>query len=112
MRAKAIAKHQRITAKKMKPITSLVRGKDVDEAKAILRFTNKKGAKLLLKVLNSAIANAENNHDMDVERLVIDKVYANQGVTMKRWKAGAMGRAKPINKRTSHIGVELKEKEE
>lgn len=111
MEARAIGKNLRTTAKKMKPIASLIRGKDVAEAQRILQFTNRKGAKLLLKVLNSAIANAENNNHMEYEDLFVHKAYANQGPTMKRFRAGAMGRAKPINKRTCHLGIVVKEKE-
>lgn len=111
MEARAIAKNQRISAKKMKPIVGLIRGKSIEEAKPILQFTDRKGARLLLKVLNSAIANAENNFHMDVDKLYVKKAYANQGPTMKRWQAGAMGRAKPILKRTSHIGVVVEERD-
>ncbi|MBN2260229.1 MAG: 50S ribosomal protein L22 [Clostridiales bacterium] len=111
MQARAIAKHIRISPRKMKPIADLVRGKSVKEAKAILKFTPNKGAEIFLKVLNSAVANAENNHDMDVEKLFVSEIYANQGPTMKRWKAGSMGRANPIKRRTSHVGVAVSEKE-
>jgi len=110
MEAKALAKHIRISPRKIKPVANLVRGKKVDEAKAILKFTPRKGAKLLLKVLESAVANAENNHDMNSDELYVSEVYANQGPTMKRFKAGSMGRANPILHRTSHIGVVVKEK--
>lgn len=111
MQAKAVAKYIRVSPSKMKPIADLVRGKSVKEARAILKFTPNKGAKVFLKVLNSAVANAENNHDMDVEALVVTDIYANQGPTMKRWKAGSMGRANPIKHRTSHVGVVVSEKE-
>lgn len=111
MEAKAIAKHIRISPRKLKPIADLVRGKKVDEAIAILKFTPRRGAEAFLKVVESAKANAENNFDMDVESLYVAEIYANQGPTMKRWKAGSMGRANPIKRRTSHLGVVLKEKE-
>lgn len=111
MEAKAVAKHIRISPRKMKPIADLVRGKNANEAVAILKFTPRKGARVLKKVIESAMANAENNYAMDAEELYISEVYANQGPTMKRWKAGSMGRANPILRRTSHIGVVLKEKE-
>ncbi len=110
--ARAIAKHIRISSRKVKPICDLVRGKKVSDAKAILMFTPKKGARLLLKVLNSAVANAENNYKMDVDSLIVSEVYANQGPTMKRYRAGSRGSASPILHRTSHIGVVVKEKEE
>lgn len=111
MEAKAIAKYVRVSPRKMKPIADLVRGKDVKEAKAILKFTPRKGAQALLKVLNSAVANAENNHEMDVEKLYISQVNANQGPVMKRFKAGSMGRANPIQHKMSHISVVVAEKE-
>lgn len=111
MQAKAEAKNIRISPRKMKPIADLIRGKNAEDAKAILKFTPRKGAGIFLKVLNSAIANAENNHDMDVDKLIVKEIYANQGPTMKRWKAGSMGRANPILHRTSHVGVVVEEKE-
>ena len=111
MQAKAVAKFVRISPRKIKPIADLVRGKKANEAIAILKFTPRKGAKLLQKVLESAIANAENNHDMSSDELYVSEVYANQGPTMKRFKAGSMGRANPRLHRTSHIGVVVAEKE-
>lgn len=111
MQAKAVANYVRVSPRKVKPVADLVRGKSVEEARAILKFTPRKAAELLLKVLNSAIANAENNFDMDVEKLYISDIYANQGPVMKRWKAGSMGRANPILRRTSHLGVVVAEKE-
>ena len=110
MEAKAIAKYVRISPRKLKPITDLVRGKNLSEALAILKFTPGSGAEAILKVVNSAAANAENNHDMDVTKLYVAEVYANQGPTMKRWRAGAKGGASMILKRSSHIGVTLKER--
>lgn len=110
MEAKAIAKYVRISPRKMKPITDLVRGKGANDALAILNFTPNKGAKVLQKVINSAVANAENNHNMDPDNLYVSEVYAHQGPTMKRWRAGSMGRASVILKRSSHVGVVLKEK--
>lgn len=110
MEAKAIAKYVRISPRKLKPVTDLVRGKNVSEALAILKFTPHKGAAILTKVINSAAANAENNHDMNKDKLYIAEVYANQGPTMKRWRAGSMGRASTILKRSSHVGVVLKER--
>ncbi|MDK2918788.1 MAG: large subunit ribosomal protein [Candidatus Petromonas sp.] len=111
MEARAIAKYVRISPRKLKPIADMVRGKNAQEALAILKFTPRRGAKVFLKVIESAMANAENNFGMDAENLYISEIYANQGPTMKRWKAGSMGRANPILKRSSHVGVVLKEKE-
>ncbi|BEP30122.1 50S ribosomal protein L22 [Helicovermis profundi] len=110
MQAKAVAKHVRISPRKVKAIANLVRGKSAKEARAILQFTPRKGARLMLKVLDSAVANAENNHNMNVEDLYISEVYANQGPTMKRFTAGSMGRANPMLRRTSHIGVAVSER--
>lgn len=110
MKVKSVAKNVRISPRKMKPIANLVRGKSVKEASAILKFTPRKGARLLIKVLDSAIANAENNHGMDVDKLYVSEVYANQAPTMKRFTAGSMGRANPVLRRTSHIGVSVSEK--
>ena len=111
MQAKAEAKNMRISPRKMKPIADLVRGKNIKEAQAILKFTPRKGAEIFLKVLNSAVANAENNFHLDVETLYVKEIYANQGPTMKRWNAGSMGRANPVLKRSSHVGVVVAEKE-
>ena len=95
---------------KLAPITDLVRGKDLQEALTILKFTPGKASELVEKVVQSAAANAENNHDMDVSKLYVAEIYANKGPTMKRWRAGAQGRAGMILKRSSHIGVTLKER--
>lgn len=111
MEAKAVAKYVRMSPIKLKPVTDLVRGKDLNEALTILKFTPGKGAELVEKVVKSAAANAENNLDLDPENLYVAEVYANQGPTMKRWRAGAQGRASMILKRSSHIGVTLREKE-
>ncbi|MBE0450005.1 MAG: 50S ribosomal protein L22 [Clostridia bacterium] len=111
MQARAEAKYIRISPRKMKPIANLVRGKSVKDAQAILKFTPRKGAEIFLNVLNSAVANAENNHHMDVDTLIVKDIYANQGPTMKRWNAGSMGRANPILRRSSHVGVVVAEKE-
>ena len=110
MEAKALAKYVRMSPSKLKPVTDLVRGKDLNEALTILKFTPGKGAELVEKVVQSAAANAENNFDMNRDELYVAEVYANQGPTMKRFRAGAQGRASMILKRTSHIGVTLKEK--
>lgn len=110
MEAKAIAKYVRMSPSKLKPVTDLVRGKDLNEALTILKFTPGRGAELVEKVVQSAAANAENNFDMNPDELYVAEVYANQGPTMKRFRAGAQGRASMLLKRTSHIGVTLKEK--
>ena len=110
MEAKAIAKYVRISPRKVQIVADLVRGKNVSEALTILKFTPKSGAKELEKVLKSAIANAENNFDMNKDDLFISEVYANQGPTLKRFSPRAQGRAFMIRKRTSHIGGVVKER--
>ena len=112
MEAKAVAKYVRMSPSKIKPIADLVRGKDLDEALTILKFTPGKGSELVEKVVLSAAANAENNHEMNRDNLYVAEVYANQGPTMKRWRAGARGGVSRILKRSSHIGVTLKERGE
>lgn len=111
MEAKAIAKYVRMSPIKLKPVADLVRGKSLQEALTILKFTPGKGSVLVEKVVKSAAANAENNHNMNVDKLYVAEVYAHQGPTMKRWRAGAQGRASVILKRSSHIGVTLKERD-
>ena len=111
MEAKAIAKYVRMSPIKLEPVTDLVRGKDLNEALTILKFTPGKGAELVEKVVKSAAANAENNMDLDPDDLYVAEIYAHQGPTMKRWRAGAQGRASMILKRSSHIGVTLREKQ-
>jgi large subunit ribosomal protein L22 len=110
MEAKAVAKYLRMSPIKLKPVVSLVRGKNLSEALTILKFTPGKGAEIVEKVVKSAAANAENNFDMDADKLYVAEVYAHQGPTMKRWRAGARGRASVILKRSSHVGVTLKER--
>jgi large subunit ribosomal protein L22 len=111
MEAKAVAKYVRMSPIKLQPVCDLVRVKDLNEALAILKFTPGKGSALVEKVVNSAKANAENNFDLDPDNLYVAEIYANQGPTMKRWRAGSQGRASIILKRSSHIGVTLREKE-
>lgn len=111
MEARAIHRYARISPLKVHYICREVRGKQVDEALAILQFTPKKGARLLEDVLKSAIANAENNHFLDRDKLYVKEAYANDAPTMKRWRPRAQGMASPINKRSSHIGVVLEERD-
>ena len=108
--AKAVAKFLRMSPSKLKPVTDLVRGKDLDEALTILKFTPGKGSALVEKVVQSAAANAENNHEMNVDDLYVAEINANQGPTLKRYRAGAQGRASMILKRTTHLNVVLRER--
>lgn len=111
MEARAIAKYVRVSPKKVRQVINLIRNKPVNEALLILRYLPKKAAKLVEKVLKSAIANAENNFNMDVDKLYISKICVDQGPMMKRIRPRAMGRAYLIRKRTSHITVVVKERE-
>jgi large subunit ribosomal protein L22 len=109
--ARAIAKYVRISPLKVNFICNEIRGKQVDEALSILKFTPKRGARYLEKVLNSAIANAENNLGLDRDDLYVSEAYANDGPRMKRFRPKAKGMAYPIVKRSSHIGVVVEERE-
>ena len=111
IQAKAIAKYVRISPLKVNFICKEIRGKQVDEALAILKFTPKKGARILEKVLNSAIANAEHNFGLNREDLFVSQAYANNAPVMKRWRPKAKGMAYPILKRSSHVGVVVEERE-
>ncbi|CAM4483502.1 MULTISPECIES: 50S ribosomal protein L22 [Paenibacillus] len=108
--AKASVNHVRIAPRKAQLVVDLIRGKQVGEAIAILRHTPKSASPVVEKLLNSAIANAEHNYQMDVNKLVVSQVFVNQGPTMKRFRPRAMGRASRINKRTSHITLVVSEK--
>jgi len=110
--ARAIARYVRISPRKARLVLNLIRGKHVDEALAILKFTPKKASKIVEKVLKSAIANAENNHNMNRDNLYVAKAVADEGPTMKRVLPRAMGRADIMRRRTSHITIVVKEKEE
>ncbi len=109
--ARATLKYARISARKVKIVADLIRGKDVDEALAIVKFTPKASSEIIEKLLKSAIANAENNHDLDHNKLYVAEIYANQGPTLKRIRPAAKGSAVRIRKRTSHITIVLREKE-
>ncbi len=109
MEARAVAKYIRISPYKIRRVMDQVRGKKVEEALQRLAFSPKKGARILDKVIRSAVANAEHNLGLDVDRLYIKSVYADEGPTLKRWMPRAMGRANRILKRTSHITVVVSE---
>ncbi|MGI6697884.1 MAG: 50S ribosomal protein L22 [Clostridiales bacterium] len=111
MEAKAHARYIRISPRKVEVVLDQVRGKSIDEALAILRYMPHKGARITEKLIQSAAANAENNHDMVRDNLYVAQIYANQGPTMKRYKARAQGRANLIRKRSTHISVVLREKQ-
>lgn len=110
--SRACVKSVRITPRKMRLTADLIRGKDVESAFKILKYTPRKAARILKKLLKSAVANAENNHGMDVDRLYVDNIQVGQGATWKRVLSRSMGRANPILKRTSHTTVVLRELDE
>ena len=109
MEVKAVARYVRIPPQKVRLIMDEVRGKRVEEAIRMLTFSPQKGAHLLRKLINSAVANAEANKELDVDTLFIKKIFADQGPTMKRFLPRAMGRATRIRKRMSHLTVILDE---
>jgi len=107
---RATAKHIRIAPRKVKIVLDLIKGKSIDEAFAIVKYTPKAASEAIYKVLKSAEANAVNNNGLDRELLYVSEAFANQGVTMKRIMPRAKGSAYRINKRSSHITVAVKEK--
>ena len=109
LEATATLRFARISARKVKIVADLIRGKKVDEALAIVKFTPKASSEIIEKLLKSAIANAENNHSMNRGNLIVSEIYANQGPTMKRIRPAAKGSASRIRKRTSHITIKLRE---
>lgn len=111
MEAKAYLSHVRISPRKVKIVCDLIRGKDVKTASAILQNTRKAAPEYLIKLLKSAAANAENNHQMNPDALYVAEVFATPGPVMKRIHARARGRAFRVLKRTSHVTMVLKEKE-
>jgi large subunit ribosomal protein L22 len=110
MEAKAIARHIRIAPRKIRVVIDLIRGKNIGEAYAILKYTPKVGAEVLLKVLQSAIANAENNFDMNSDKLYVAAAYVDQGPTLKRIHPRSRGQAFKILKRSSHVTVVVQER--
>ena len=102
----------RISAQKARLVADQVRGLEVEKALNLLEFSPKKAAKIVKKVLESAIANAENNHSLDVDRLVVREAYVGKSVVMKRFRARARGRGSRILKPLSHLTIVVSEKEE
>ena len=109
MEARAKLSYARISSRKVKIVIDMIRNKPVNVAMGILKNTPKAASELLIKLLASAVANAENNHNMDKNNLYIAEIYANQGPTLKRVRPRAQGRAFRIRKRTSHITIVVKE---
>jgi len=100
----------RMSPRKVRLVVDLARGMNVEQAKIQLKFLNKKAARPILKLLNSAVANAKNNFKLDEKNLYISEIFVNEGPTLKRWRARAMGRSAQIRKRTSNIKIGLEEK--
>ena len=110
METRAVARFVRISPRKARLVTDIIKGKDPDEALNILQFTPKGASPIVAKVIKSALANARQNPQINADNLSIERAYVNQGSTLKRFRARAMGRASRIKKCTSHITIVLKEK--
>ncbi|MEM6281135.1 MAG: 50S ribosomal protein L22 [Chloroflexota bacterium] len=111
MEVRAHTKYLPISSQKLRLVCDQVRGMDAEEALIVLKFMPQKGSDLVYKTLYSAISNAVNNFDMDREELVITQIFADEGPSMKRYKAGARGRYKPRVRRTAHLTVFVEERE-
>lgn len=109
MEVRAVSKYVRISPQKVQKVIGAVKGKPVESGLQILKFMPQKAASILEKIVRSAVANADHNADVDVDLLIIRNITADQGPTLKRWKARARGRGTRILKRTSHITVILAE---
>jgi large subunit ribosomal protein L22 len=112
MQVRAQTMYLSIAPQKLRLVCDQVRGLGAEQALSILKFMPKKGAKMVSKTLSSAIANAANNNDLDVGNLYVEKIHADEGPSLKRYKAGARGRYKPRKRRTSHLTIILAEREE
>jgi len=110
MEAKAVARQVRISPFKVRQVLPLIRGKSVDEAMLILRYNPKKASRVVFKVLQSAVANAEHNFGLETEKLAVVSASADQGPSMKRWRPVSMGRAHPYKHRTTHVTITVAEK--
>jgi large subunit ribosomal protein L22 len=110
MESIAKARHVRIAPRKVRLVMDMVRGKPVDEALQTLDLVRKAASPVIAKVIRSAVANAENNHEMNTEGLIVTRAFVDEGPTLRRFMPRAMGRATAIRKRTSHITVVLSEK--
>lgn len=112
MEAKAQARFVRIAPRKARAVINLIKQKNVEEALGILRYTPRRGARIIAKVLQSAIANAEHNLELAGQNLYVDRAFVDEGPTLKRVRPRARGRRYLIRKRTSHITVVVKERKE
>jgi large subunit ribosomal protein L22 len=112
MRVRAQAKWVRTSARKARIVLEHIRGRSVPEARTVLAFTSRAAATDIAKVLKSAVANAEANHGLDGDELIVEAAYADEGPTLKRWKPRARGRVNRIRKRTCHVTLVLVEQPE
>jgi large subunit ribosomal protein L22 len=110
MQAQAKLSYLRISPRKVRLVADLVRNRPAEEAIKTLRFTSKAASRPLKKLIESAVANAENNHGLDIDVLYVREIQVNEGPTLKRFRPRAQGRAFPIMKRTSHVSVVLEER--
>ena len=110
MEVSAVMKGARLSAQKARLVADQIRGKSVEEALEVLSFSTKKGAALIKKVLNSAIANAEHNSGLDIDELKVSTIYVDEGISLKRIQPRAKGRADRITKRSCHITVKVADK--
>ncbi len=106
-RAQAILRHARISPRKVRHVLDLVRGKQIEPALQILEFTPKKGARMVAKLLKSAVANARDTKGLDADELWVTRAWANEGPIMKRYMPRARGSADKIRKRSAHITIEV-----
>jgi len=111
MAVRAQAKYVRIAPRKAREVVDLIRGKSVADARSTLFFANRNAARVVAKVLNSAVANAENNANLVVDDLYVKEAKVDEGPTLKRWKFRAMGRVNRIRKRSSHITIAVEQRE-
>jgi len=111
MEARAVAKYVKMSPLKVRRVAQMIRGQRVIEAQAMLKFTPTRAARVLEKVLNSAVANAENNLELDRDELVVARAYVDKGPSMKRMQPRARGRADILTKRSSHVTVVVADRE-
>lgn len=111
MNARAVARYVRMSPRKARLVIDNIRGKSVDEAFAVLKFSPQKASRVIEKVLRSAVANATNNYDMDEDALYVAEAYVDQGPVLKRWKPRARGRADMRRRPTAHVTVVVRERD-
>jgi large subunit ribosomal protein L22 len=111
MAVRAQAKYVRVAPRKAREVVDLIRGKSVSDARTTLVFINRAAAIVVAKVLNSAVANAENNNNLDAADLYVKEAFVDEGPTLKRWQFRAMGRVNRIRKRSSHITIAVEQRE-